>query len=167
MPKQPQVNTERLVEYYTEQHLTLAEIGRLVGMSRPGVWKRLQAAGIEARQGEHVQTWCDHCGKKFDRTRRQYRNQKKHYCTEECYHASLYSPAYQPDRHGQRNARKVVSRHFNLQPKQIVHHVDKDCANNKIENLWVFACQADHLRYHRSGRPEPLWKGEQAQAATV
>lgn len=161
MPKQPQVNTEYIKELYTRQHLTCAEIGKITGISRPGVWKRLQAAGITARQGEWVTAQCDHCGNEYELHRKRWRSHIKHFCKAECYHAYLYNPDYKQNRHGQRLAREIVARHFKLEPKNIVHHDDIDCKNNELTNLWVFASQSDHLKYHRTGRPQPIWKGSQ------
>ena len=42
------VKTEVLVNYYTNQHLTLREIARLTGLSHTGVNKRLKAVGVQA-----------------------------------------------------------------------------------------------------------------------
>ena len=34
---------------------------------------------------------------------------------------------------------------------EVVHHIDNDRANNKPENLMVFATQGDHAKYHKGG----------------
>ena len=35
-----------------------------------------------------------------------------------------------------------------LKEGEVVHHEDGDVTNNHVTNLWVFASQADHARYH-------------------
>ena len=41
----------------------------------------------------------------------------------------------------------------------IVHHINKDCQDNRKKNLEVYACQRDHLRHHRGFQVTPLWSG--------
>lgn len=38
-----------------------------------------------------------------------------------------------------------------LRPGEVVHHVDENKKNNAPSNLWVFATNAAHHRYHRTG----------------
>lgn len=46
--------------------------------------------------------------------------------------------------------RLVMERHLGriLLPEEVVHHKDEDRSNNDIENLELFACNADHMRHH-------------------
>lgn len=37
-----------------------------------------------------------------------------------------------------------------LNPKEEVHHVDKDKSNNNLSNLMLFSCSAEHLKYERT-----------------
>lgn len=37
-----------------------------------------------------------------------------------------------------------------LLPGEVVHHIDGNVRNNKPENLFVFASQADHLAHHKN-----------------
>ncbi len=55
----------------------------------------------------------------------------------------------------------VVSKAFDLLPGQVVHHEDRNCNNNSLGNLKVFANQGDHIRYHRLGAEysRPAWEG--------
>lgn len=46
-----------------------------------------------------------------------------------------------------------------LHPKEIVHHLDQNPHNNRIDNLVLFATQGDHKRYEFCGKPEPIWDG--------
>jgi hypothetical protein len=160
MPKQPQVNTEALVDMYRIQHLTVRAIGRLVGMSGPAVWKRLQADGVSASEGTWCQVACFACGAPVRVTRARWRNTRKVHCSEVCYFKTIANPAYNPNRQGQRLARRAVSRVFALKASHVVHHVDTNNSNNRLDNLWVFACQADHMSFHRGGDAVPIWKGE-------
>ena len=159
MPKQPQVNTETIVDLYRIQHLTVRQIGRQIGMSGVGVWKRLQAAGVSAREGEWIQAKCFFCGKLIQVRRARWRNTRKIHCSEECYYETIANPDYNPNRHGCRLARSVVKRLYQLQEQHVVHHVDGDDLHNELSNLWVFASQAEHMSFHRGGDAEPIWKG--------
>lgn len=44
--------------------------------------------------------------------------------------------------------RLVMEQHLGryLQPEEVVHHRDKNPTNNTIDNLELFASQADHIR---------------------
>ena len=50
--------------------------------------------------------------------------------------------------------RLVMEKHLGryLDPKEVVHHKDDNPQNNSIENLELFACNADHLRHELTGR---------------
>ena len=44
-----------------------------------------------------------------------------------------------------------------LKPTDIVHHIDGNEKNNKIENLRVFETRTEHLRAHGKNSPTTLW----------
>lgn len=46
--------------------------------------------------------------------------------------------------------RLVLEQHLGrfLLPKEVVHHIDSDCMNNKLSNLMLFNSQAEHLKFH-------------------
>lgn len=50
-----------------------------------------------------------------------------------------------------RRSRLVVSEYLGrpLEPRQVVHHVDGDVANDSIDNLWLFADRGVHTKYHK------------------
>lgn len=46
-----------------------------------------------------------------------------------------------------------------LRPGEVVHHIDGDRTNNRIENLQLFSKNADHLRHELTGKV-PNWTPE-------
>ena len=159
MPRS-EVKTQRVVVMYTEQHLTLDEIGKLIGMSRQAVLSRLRKAGVSARQGEWVTAVCAYCGESFQVRRKRWRRSHEVFCTAEHYYSSRENPNYSPHRHGQRLARAVVAQFFELQAEHVVHHHDGDNKNNDKANLAAFASQSDHIKYHHGkSHVTPLWDG--------
>lgn len=149
-----------LVALYTVQHLTLREIGEKVGLSHTHVSRRLQKAGIKAKDGERVSTNCAECGKPIVALRARWRNQHGVFCNKVCFVAYLANPHYIESRQGSRIARTVVACYFDLQSEHIVHHEDTNQSNNDPINLKVFASQSDHLKYHHGKTPvTPLWDG--------
>jgi hypothetical protein len=144
---------------YVRQHLTLRQIGALIGMTATGVMKALRRAGVTAEQGEHVSVTCSQCGCVFDKTRSTWKNHIDHYCTQQCYAASLFNPDYNQNRGGQLRARAVVAKLFDLMPAHVVHHHDCDNTHNDPSNLAAFACGGDHVSYHRGGPNRMIWDG--------
>jgi len=87
---------------------------------------------------------------------------KRKYTSVVCYHRDVTSwrtVPYVQWRHGQRLARKAVLNYTELEPGNIVHHVDGDTRHNQIGNLWVFATHAEHMSFHRNGSAKPIWRG--------
>lgn len=163
------IDTQHLVAMYTVQHLTLREIAaKLKGrMTHAGVAKRLKAAGIEARQGEHVQLHCDFCGGAFDLVRCRWKMSEKHYCSEACYFASRENPNYIPWRYGTQLARAVVGQHFQVKGEMIVHHEDGNQRNNDLGNLRVFLNQSEHMKYHHHHAAVVLWDGREPEKSAA
>ena len=58
--------------------------------------------------------------------------------------------------------RLVVAREIGrpLSKKEIVHHKNCNPCDNRVENLMLFKNHKDHARYHRYGKPEPVWRGD-------
>ena len=75
-----QVNTLDLVAMFTVQHLTLREIGRVVGMSAAGVSKRLRFAGIASLQGTWITRPCGYCGEPVSKPRSRGKRAEALYC---------------------------------------------------------------------------------------
>jgi hypothetical protein len=41
---------------------------------------------------------------------------------------------------------------------ECVHHVNHDATDNRLENLMLFATNADHKRYEHGQAIEPIWQ---------
>ena len=153
------VLTQDLVVLYTVKHLTMEEIGRLVGMTRQGVMKRLHKAGITRQDGESVMCVCAYCGKETIKLRSYVRGTAQSYCCAEHYYASRENPDYHQWRQGGRLARAIVAQHYLLTRDEVVHHIDGNQRHNDLNNLEVYASQADHLAVHHGRQIEPVWSG--------
>ena len=147
------LSTPELIRRYTVEHLTMEQIAVMAGISKAAICQRLKKANVRAKSGTWVSFSCDFCGKPDKVTRGHYRKASKHYCTQDCYYASLENPDFNPWRHGQRLARALVSHHFSIPDNAIVHHVDGNDHNNDLSNLRVIDSQANHLKTHRTGKP--------------
>ena len=42
---------------------------------------------------------------------------------------------------------------------EIVHHGNRDPADNRLGNLMLFATNRDHKLFEHRGSPEPIWRG--------
>lgn len=143
----------------------LASIAAAAGISRLGIWKHLVKAGVTCnRRMPPVLKLCEVCGARVMRPR--WRQTLKVFCSFPCYmlHVRQHGESYRPYRHGQRLARFIVGEVFPLRPGYVVHHHDGDNRNNAIENLAVFASQAEHMSFHRGGEGHPLWDGRPESA---
>lgn len=150
-----------VVAFYTIQHLTMEEIGRIAGITRQSIRKILIKQGISPEQGEWVTFNCDLCGRVSKKPRCYWRKRTHNYCSNECYYASLLNPNYFQSRQGQRIARVVVNQHFRLESNHIVHHKDGDTRHNDLNNLSVYSNQSNHLKatHHNNSKILPIWDG--------
>lgn len=41
---------------------------------------------------------------------------------------------------------------------EVVHHINHDSMDNRLENLMLFACNRDHKRFEAHGSPPPIWQ---------
>ena len=61
---------------------------------------------------------------------------------------------YRTGKRGQAEHRKVYEDYYGikLKPSQIIHHIDFDRTNNRIENLWLYNSASEHQREHANYR---------------
>ena len=141
---------------------TAISIANRYSVSRQTIYKILKRNGVDTTKRQYDVS-CSACRKVFKRTKARIRYQRNNFCDMDCYSAFLQAGSgvgkYKASRWGTRVARLKVSKLFDLKKGYIVHHEDRNCLNNEINNLIVFACQGDHVRHHRGFDVTPLWEG--------
>lgn len=155
-----------IVRRFCEELEPAISIAAAFGVTRQAVYRALQRNGVDTEKRKYPTT-CANCGAELMRTRQRLRDRERQFCDRACYYnyiEKVQPGTYRQWRHGQRLARAIVAKRFNLQPGNVVHHIDRDTGNNDIRNLMVFASGSDHLRYHRSDASKPMhiWEGAQA-----
>ena len=157
------IDEKEVVKAYTEDLVPMIELAKRYNVTRQGIWKALKRCGVDTSKGK-VKVKCYACGAELWRGRARIRKTKHHFCNNDCYFAFLDAGncggEYKVSRNGQRIARRLVSEHFELGELNVVHHKNRDCFNNNLWNLMVFATQGDHVRHHRGIDVVPLWDGE-------
>ena len=142
-----------IIEAYTIDLWPIQEIANVLHVSKTTVHRFLNAQGIDTSK-RRITVSCTTCGRPIERTRAKVRKQRNHFCGLDCYHFFLdvgRTPSM-PTRAGQRIAREVVSKYFDLQPEHVVHHKDRNAFNNNPSNLMVFRNNGDHIKYHHANR---------------
>ena len=149
-----------IIKAYESELTPIIKLADKYNVTRQAIYKILKQAGIDTSK-KLVQVSCTTCGNILSRHKARIRRQKNHFCDMECYTAFLNAGngMYIQNRQGQRIARRKVSEYFDLQKDHIVHHEDRNSLNNQIWNLKVFACQGDHIRYHRGFEVTPIFDG--------
>lgn len=157
-----------IIKAFTEDLTPVIALAKEYGRKRQSIWKMLKKAGVNTSKGlgnTRFEVSCDYCQKTLIRTRARIRNQVRNFCGHDCYYGFIQHNhgigAYKQNRHGQRIARFKVGQVFDLQKGNVIHHIDRNCFNNRWDNLMVFANNGDHIRFHRLG-PEyvkPIWIG--------
>jgi hypothetical protein len=155
---------EKIKRMYTKGLVPMARLAERYKVSRYAIYKILKGMGVDTEKKGGIHIVCFTCKKEFTRHKSQLRLRHRHrFCSRECYFKyvnSLKDGEYKQWRHGQRIARKIVSRYHTFLPGEIIHHEDKDDTHNVLGNLKVFASQSDHLKYHRGNTDvAPVWSG--------
>jgi hypothetical protein len=142
---------------------TRAEAARHFQVSNAAVTQHLDRVETRTRVNQVDELFIVHCARcnaEFQRLRSSISRSRYSYCDQACYFAHRANPNYIPWRHGQRIARRVLrDAGIDLPYLCVIHHHDGNNRNNALINLAVFASQSDHLKYHHTGQPPPLWDG--------
>lgn len=139
----------------------MIDLAKKHGVTRQYVYRLVRQAGVEIND-KLIPVSCSCCGKELFRHRVRVRRQKHHFCSQECHYAFIEAGQpgkYLPSRQGQRIARSAISKVFDLQPGNVVHHINRNTLDNSLSNLMVFRNSGDHIRFHRGFDVEPLWDG--------
>lgn len=121
-----------------------------------------------------IATKCDFCGKPISMPQSRFRRSKEHFCCIQC-HMQKMNAELNPTRMTPDVRRKLREAHLGsgegqgytkiygkaahrvmaeqmlgraLLPGEVVHHIDGNKQNNDPENLYVFASQAEHAKWH-------------------
>lgn len=133
-----------------------------------------------------IKVICDGCGKEIWQYPSQVRRSKEHFCSQQCHMAKLNAEmnpmrmteevkaklslsrrgsgegkTYQKQK-GRHVHRQVAEQMLGrkLKPGEVVHHINRDKRDNRPENLMVFACQADHAKWHMEHDGEEVMPDE-------
>ena len=150
MSGRPVVNQEEMEKLLSEG-VTQKAIASHFGVSKSAISIRLSRKVLRRNRARPSVLCACGCGLQV---------KARKYASRACYFQAVTRQPYVSWRQGQRIARSVVSQHFTLRRCHVVHHVDRDCRNNSISNLWVFATHADHMSHHRGGMAQPIWRGQ-------
>ena len=141
--------------------ISLKKITEIFSITRQAIYLILKKKNVPKKRNlPRVRVVCKTCGIEFYKPSwRIYYKNKFHYCSKQCFYCYLTRSNTINDANGRRAGRILVSKHFNLDPKHIVHHKDKNNKNNKISNLQVFLRQKHHARHHYGHKERPIWDG--------
>lgn len=151
--KRSKVDVTAMKVMLMDEHRHVQEVADTFGVSRQRIYQLRRENNINIHRP--IEKICKKCGKEFTVNRSRARNKEGVYCSTSCYIDDRREFAdYQPNRQGQRIARKTIEQSlgYSLPDWCVVHHEDGDNANNNLDNLTVFPSQTEHLRYHHSKR---------------
>lgn len=162
-----------MARQYFEEFKTLRELATIYSVSAVGVQKCLKRNGFDTSK-RRFSAPCIRCGNDAMRTRKQLKRTSEKmgvFCSQECYHAHLKEIAIGtgPKRNKwarsvrtyMRRARAIAAQHYGPLPMgSVVHHVNGNDSDNRVENLMLLKDQDSHLKIHRKfGEPVILWDG--------
>jgi hypothetical protein len=143
MRKFPRDHADEIFRLYQEEKMNCPQIGLALGLNPKGVWAFLKASGIAMRS----------------------KSEAKALCVLKSSQSPCWKGGLRPDGYAVRSEIRGGKKVNILQHREkaaeyigrplidveVVHHCNEIKSDNRPENLWVFACQADHARFHKSG----------------
>lgn len=152
------MDRSQLERLYLVEHLTMAEIGKIYGVSRQMINYFMRRLGVPRGTGERFMVPCDACGGQYSITRKRFKSSIKHFCSMMCYTSYLHNAEYRQSRTGQRIGRKVMEKYLNRELRQgeVIHHIDGDTMNNNLSNLKLFPSHSEHIAFHHKQRQNAL-----------
>jgi hypothetical protein len=128
-----------IIRLYAEEGMHCPAIGKTLGLHPAAVYAFLKRSGIKMRSRSEARSLCNPKGKD---------------------HPS-WRGGLRPDGYAVRSskgknflAHREAAESFLGRPltqKEVVHHANEIRSDNSSHNLWVFACQADHAKFHKDG----------------
>lgn len=149
MPSSPCRRNESNIRQWHTEGVTSPEMARRVGVRGYNMLRFLAKLGLKPNP-------TDYKGKGNPAWRGGRRMDKAGYVL-------VHSPGH-PHRDNKqmvREHRLVMESHLGryLKPREVVDHINGNTADNRLENLLLFACNAEHLRYTLRGKC-PQWTAE-------
>lgn len=147
----------------------ITEIAAALELTRQRVWQIVRSLGLSTHRPKGVERNCAlvSCRAAIRVPQSRARKSEKSFCNAEHYYAWRFNPQFLGWRQGMRLGRAEVAKHFKLEPRHIVHHLDGNERNNEISNLIVFASASDHMRHHHRRSVEPIWRGATVAPVTA
>lgn len=145
---------------FSKNYISASVLAKRYGVSRTYIYRVLKQVGVDTTKRKY-EVVCGACGEIVLKPRCQIRISNSHFCSKKCYWDWLNRSRdnYVQNRHGQRIARKIVSRYHVFVGQEVVHHIDRNTKNNTLSNLMVFRNQGEHVQYHRGIDVKPVWSG--------
>lgn len=135
------------------------------GVTRQTIHNILKANGALTYKRKSIKLECAFCGETFTKPYAYVKD--VNYCSQQCFHAHRSIAGMYSERGSKltalvdrtkirklsRQARKVVEESgIELNHGQVVHHINGDKSDNRVENLRVFDSHNEHMRFHHALR---------------
>lgn len=133
------IDRTELEKMYLHDHMTMAEIGKVLGCSRQNVHQHIMRLGISTENAESFMAKCDQCGREYRVNRRRFLSQEHHFCRKACYTDFQHTDAWRREREGRHVGRIVLEQHLGrrLRDGERVRHKDGNPQNNAVANLGI------------------------------
>lgn len=102
----------------------------------------------KSRKGLFV---CDNCFSSFNYYK-SHKTGKRVFCSRKCHQEFIKKSIFNHPHWKNKGYRKIVEQHLNrkLKPSEIIHHVNGNHSDNRIENLQI-TTRIVHPKFHNSG----------------